>query len=387
MGPVGTMSASGATIRSVEVLPLRLRLRRPFVTTSGVRHHVESVLVRLATADGTVGWGEAVPDEAVTGEPAAATLAALRGPLSDAVVGVDLDGGPRSRDEALSGSLGVRAAPRCPAARAAVDIALHDLAARRAGIPLHVLLARRVRTPGFPPRPLTVSRVVGMAAPDVMAAAARRHVDDGFSTLKVKVGDPVDWALDVERVAAVRSAVGDRIGVKVDVNEGWRTVDVAVAALEAMRGSAPLFVEQPVDRLDVEGLAEIRRRVPEVAIMADEAVAGEEHLHRLLEHDAVDLVNIKLMRVGGLGPASRMVDAAASAGVGVQIGTMLESSVGSAAGLHLASASGDVSFVEMGGPLLLAEDVGNLADFYDGERVTLPAGPGLGLVPTARTGT
>lgn len=415
------MTRSGGAIHSFEVFPVRLRLRRPFHTTAGARHHVESVLVRLRTVDGAVGWGEAVPDTAVTGETHEATLSALRGPLAAALVDADLDAdldtdlgdgsawafGSRShRTSAASGASNdpgsacssiERAAAGCPAACAAVDIAVHDLWARRAGVPLHVLLAREGRGAGAGAGAddgaarLIVSRVVGMAEPGEMAAAAVRNVEDGFSTLKVKVGDPTAWIDDVERVAAVRSAVGPEVGIKVDVNEAWGSVEVAVAALEQMRDSAPMYVEQPIRRQDVEGLAEVRRRVPGVPIMADEAVTDAVALRRLLDLQAVDLINVKLMRVGGLGAATLMIEAAAAAGVGVQIGTMLESSVGSAAGLHLAAASDDVRFVEMGGPLLLAEDVADLVRCYDGERVTLPSGPGLGVLPglppAARRGT
>lgn len=369
--------SGGATIRSVEVHPLQLRLREPFVVTSGTRDRLDTTLVALRGADGVVGWGEAVPDEPVTGESPDSSLSALSGAIADTVVGLeledlaDLDGLTAALDDV---------APDAPAARAAVDIAAHDVLARRAGVPLHVLLGgllggRRRSGSGH----LTVSRVVGMAPPAEMAAVALGHVADGFSTVKVKVGEAADWELDVERVAAVRSAVGSDVGIKVDVNEGWRVPDVAVAALDRMRESRPLYVEQPVDRTDVEGLAEVRRRVADVAIMADEAVVDHDALRRLIALDAVDLVNLKLMRVGGLRPALRMIATAASAGLRVQIGTMIESSVGSAAGLHLATASADVGFVEMGGPLMLAEDVGDLAGCYDGESVTVPDGPGLGI--------
>ncbi|MBS1837993.1 MAG: dipeptide epimerase, partial [Actinobacteria bacterium] len=163
--------------------------------------------------------------------------------------------------------------------------------------------------------------------------------------------------------------------------------EVAAAALEEMRPSCPLYVEQPVDRRDLEGLAEVRRRVPGIPIMADESVAGIEDLRRLVDLGAADLVNLKVMRIGGLGEAIRAHAVAADAGIGVQVGTMIESSVASAAGLHLAAALDGVQLVEMGGPLMLAEDVADAAGWYRGERVTVPERPGLGITPHLPTGT
>lgn len=372
------MTSSGSIVRSLEVFPLRLRLREPFAVAYATVDTSDTVLVRLTTEDGTEGWGEATPDEHVTGETYATALAALRDVLAPAVVGADVE-----RLDALVGESD-RVAPATPAARAAVDIAAHDAAAQRVGLPLHRFLARRIGVPAGKDH-LQISRVVSMLDPERMAAAASRHVAAGFSTVKLKVGEPERWELDVDRVAAVRAAVGPAVGIKVDANQGWRVPDVAVAALEAMAASRPLYVEQPVDRRDMEGLAEVRRRVPEVAIMADEAVCDERDVARLVELGAADLVNLKLMKTGGLHHAIRADAIAAAAGVGTQIGTMVESSVASAAGLHLAMALANVGTVEMGGPLMIADDVGDLVRCYDGERITLTDRPGLGIaLDTAR---
>ena len=373
------MNATGATITSVTVVPMRLRFHEPFAVTSGVRTHLETVLVRLTFSDGTVGWGEASPDEGVTGESPTACVEALDGVLAEAVMGRGVDD-----VDALGSSIDDAADGAGPAARAAVDIAVHDAAARRRGVPLWRFLEDRIVAGGgtrVGREHLQVSRVVSMDDPEAMAARAATHVRAGFSTVKLKVGDPEDWRRDVERVAVVRAAVGPDVGIKVDVNQGWRTVEVAVPAVAAMAGSRPLFVEQPVDRRDLAGLAEIRRQVPQVPIMADEAVASVGDLERIVALGAADVVNLKVMRLGGLRAAIAADAVAAAAGMRSQIGTMIESSIGSAAGLHLATALANVAFVEMGGPLMLAEDPGDLARCYRGETVTLPDGPGLGVTP------
>ena len=371
------MNATGATITSLTVVPMRLRFHEPFAVTSGVRTHLDTVLVRLTASDGTVGWGEASPDEGVTGESPTACVEALDGVLAEVVVGRGADD-----VDALGSSIDDLADGAGPAARAAVDIAVHDAAARRRGLPLWRFLEDRIVAGGGTRagrNHLQVSRVVSMDDPEVMAVRAATHVRDGFSTVKLKVGDPHDWRRDVERVVVVRAAVGPDVGIKVDVNQGWRTAEVAVPAVAAMAESRPLFVEQPVDRRDLAGLAEIRRQVPRVPIMADEAVGSAEDLGRIVALGAADVINLKVMRLGGLRAAIAADAVAAAAGIRSQIGTMIESSIGSAAGLHLATALANVAFVEMGGPLMLAEDPGDLGRCYRGETVTLPDRPGLGV--------
>jgi L-alanine-DL-glutamate epimerase-like enolase superfamily enzyme len=366
------MSEPGGIVRTVEVLPMRLRLREPFAVAYATVEHSDTVLVRLTTDDGVEGWGEATPDEHVTGETYAESVRTLRDVLAPAVVGADV-GRPLSVSDLLD-----RLSPATPAARAAIDIAVHDALARREGVPLWRLLEWSVGLPSGKDH-LQISRVVSMLAPDEMAAVALRHVASGFSTVKLKVGEPDDWELDVARVAAVREAVGPDIGIKVDANQGWRVPDVAVAAMAAMAASRPMYVEQPVDRRDLEGLAEVRRRVPGVAVMADEAVCDERDVARVVDLGAADLVNLKLMKTGGLVHAIRADAIAARAGIATQVGTMVESSVASAAGLHLAMALRNVGTVEMGGPLMIADDVGDLAERYRGERIELSDRPGLGI--------
>jgi L-alanine-DL-glutamate epimerase-like enolase superfamily enzyme len=354
------------TIASVEVIPVRLPLREPFVVAYGTISHVESVLVRLRSANGAEGWGEATPDPNVTGETFHGTAATLRHDLAPALLGRDA----RDRD-ALLRALDARI-EGVPAAKAALDVALHDLLARTLGVPLWLLLGGRSR------EALTISRVVSLGEPAAMAEAAGRHVAAGFATVKIKVGDPDDPLRDARRLAAVREAVGPDVAIKVDANQGWRTPGVAVAAIRAAAPSRPAYVEQPVAAWDLEGLAEVRRRTG-ATIMVDEGCHGPRDMLRVVALRAADLVNVKLMKTGGLGNALRLNAVAEAAGIAAQVGTMVESSVASAAGLHLALALANVGTVEMGGPLMLAADVGDAVAWYDRDRIVPPDRPGLGI--------
>jgi L-alanine-DL-glutamate epimerase-like enolase superfamily enzyme len=226
-------------------------------------------------------------------------------------------------------------------AKAALDIALHDLAGRVAGLPVWALLGGRAR------EPLTISRVVSLKSPEAMAADAARHVAAGFGTVKLKVEDARDIRGDVRRVAAMREAVGPDVGIKIDVNGGWHTAGLAAGAARGIAVYEPEYVEQPVDRRDMEGLAEVRR-FGGVPVMADEAVLDARDALRAVRLHACDLINVKLMKCGGLLAALALDAVAETAGVGCQVGTMVESSVASAAGLHLALALHNAATVEMG---------------------------------------
>ena len=354
------------TVARIEVFPIRLALHEPFVVAYATQDDIPTVLVRLTTSDGEVGWGEATPDPNVTGETYQGTIAVLEHDLAPAAIGLDV----RDR-EAIVRAMDARVAG-VPAAKAAIDIAVHDLVAKYAGVPLWALLGGRSK------EHLTISRVVSIKAPAEMAADAQRHVADGFETVKLKVGDARNPRLDVARVAAVREAIGPEIGIKIDVNQGWQTPGIAIPAIRAILASAPDYIEQPVNQHDIAALAEVRRATG-ATIMADEAVHSVREMARVVELRAADLVNIKLMKTGGLFNAMRVNAIAEAAGIVAQVGTMVESSIASAAGLHFAMAHANVKTVEMGGPLMLAGDIGNLRQCYDRNRITLPDAPGLGV--------
>jgi L-alanine-DL-glutamate epimerase-like enolase superfamily enzyme len=354
------------SIARIEVIPARLPLREPFVVAYASMDDVPTIFVRVTTHGGLVGWGEATPDPNVTGETFAGATAMLQTDLAPALIGHDA----RDRETALH-KLDARV-EAAPAAKAALDIALHDLVARAYGLPLWALLGGRSKPN------LQISRVVSIKEPAAMAQDALQHVADGFKTVKLKVGDPCDPRLDVARIAAVREAIGPEIKIKVDVNQGWKTPGVAIPAIRATLASQPEYVEQPIAQWDIAGLAEVRRQTG-ATIMADEACHGVREMQRIVETRAADLVNIKLMKTGGLVNALRVNAIAEAAGIGAQVGTMVESSIASAAGLHLAMSLANVKTVEMGGPLMIPEEIGNLRACYDHDTITLPDAPGLGV--------
>lgn len=352
------MRATAATIH-----PIHLPLREPFVVAYARWKAMPAIVLELHTYDGLTGWGEAVPDETVTGESHGAAVAMLRQVLLPVVLGrdaADIDGTHAAMGAAVSGN---------PSVKAAVDIALHDLLGQSGRMPVHRLLG------GSGDRALTHPRVLSIGESAAMAQQAEAALDGGFTEIKVKVGagNPRD---DVARIRAVCEAVGERARVRVDVNQHWGTPAVAVPAIRQLEGLGLRWIEQPVHGSDITGLAEVRAATS-VPIMADEAVHGMASLLRIIGERAADAVNLKLMKTVGIQRALAMVATAQAAGLTVQIGSMVESSIGSAAGYNVAAARAHVTSTELTGPLLFTRDVGDLA--YDPPTVRLSAAAGLGL--------
>jgi L-alanine-DL-glutamate epimerase-like enolase superfamily enzyme len=252
-----------------------------------------------------------------------------------------------------------------------MDVALHDLAAQRAGLSLTAYLGgsageQRVATD------VTVSA----GEPDELAATAAKRTAEGFGVLKLKVG--IDAATDVARVKAVREAApGARI--RVDANQGWDP-DAAIAVIRAMEdaGLGVELVEQPVERYDVEGLARVTAAV-DTPVMADESVFSLRDLRTVMDLRAADLVNVKLAKCGSLAVARRLLERARAAGMGTIVGSMMEGpiGVGAAAGLVAAVGTSHVSDLDAAWWASSSPVRGGAA--YDGGWVVLPGEPGLGV--------
>jgi o-succinylbenzoate synthase len=339
-------------------------LHTPFVTALRSTTTTDTVVVRVTDTDGVTGWGEAPQVWQVTGESLAGAQACVEGPLTAVVAGRDPDDlGDlcRSLASAVAANHG---------AKAAVDVALHDLAARRRGVSLPVLLgSTTLRVP------TDVTLAAGEA--DALGTAARSRVADGFSVLKLKVG--TDAATDVERVRAVRAAVGPDVRIRLDANQGWTPRDAVrvIGALEDA-GLDVELVEQPVPAADLDGMAWVTARVS-TPVMADESVYGVRDLVEVIRRRSADLVNVKLAKCGGLSVATTLLELARAQGMGSIVGSMMEThvGVGAAASLVAAHPTSAVSDLDAAWWAASSPVVGGMA--YDGATVVLPDAPGLGI--------
>lgn len=350
-------------IIKADIYSVNFPLKEPFIISYASYPNMAAIILRLETDTGLVGYGEAVPDEHVTGEQVDAAFEMLKNVLVPLILNrspFDIEAIHQSMNASLVGN---------PAAKAAVDIACYDLMGKATGQPVYNLIG------GMAHDNLQYPKVLSIEAPAVMADKATTAVAQGFSSLKLKVGLD-DAALDIERIYAVRKAVGDDVPIRIDVNQGWKTVGLAVQTINRLEGANLTWVEQPIRIGDIRGLAEIRRKVS-TPIMADESVQSMEDVLEIIRLDAADYINIKLMKAGGIFPAVQMAKAAEAAGIIAQIGSMVESSVGSAAGYHAVMSRKNIESAELTGPLLFAEEIGNL--HYELPYVKLSGKPGLGI--------
>ena len=354
-------------ISEIALGEIRIPLITPFKTALRTVERVEDLTVRITLESGAVGYGEAPPTAVITGETKTSIAGAIREFLAPAIRGMAFEE-PGQVWERMD-----RAMAKNTSAKAALDIALHDAWAREKGIPLF----RALCPDGTARSELETDLTISVNDPDTMARDAEKAVRDGFRVLKVKVGKGGET--DVERVRRVRAAAGGKTGLRIDANQGW-TPEEAVRTIGMMEdaGLDIELVEQPVSCHDFRGMQYVtaHTRTP---ILADESVFSPEDAERLIAEHGADLINIKLMKTGGIYPAVKICDMAEKAGVGCMMGCMLESAVSVSAGAHLAGARGIIRYCDLDGPSLCAENPYTGGPVFDGPRILLPETPGIGI--------
>jgi o-succinylbenzoate synthase len=366
------------TIERVTTTTVSVSLHTPFVTALRRTETTDTVVVTITDSDGRTGWGEAPQVWQVTGESLASATACIEAMLAPVVTGRRLD----DRDDlAAATSVVQRAVARNFGAKSAVDAALHDLVAQAEGTSVAAVLSAR---PDGIRDVLTTDVTLSAGAADALADTARARVAEGFRTLKMKVG--TDAGTDVQRVAAVRDAVGPEVAIRLDANQGW-TREEAVHVIRALEVAdlGVEFVEQPVVADDVEGLAWVRERVG-LPVMADESCFGPFDLERIIRLQAADLVNVKLAKCGSLTVGRDMLRRAHDAGLRTIVGSMMEShvGVGAAAALVAAEPTTEVSDLDAAWWSVHSPVDGGIA--YAGNQIRVPASEGFGITGFAAPG-
>ena len=329
--------------------PIRLNLIHPFRLAREVSDHKQNVLVRIADGEHT-GIGEAAPSLYYGEDPGSVLRTLAEAP---AILGGD----PFELEATMD-----RLASRFPgdsSARAAVDMALHDLAARRLGVPLYRWL-------GLDPEKTPVtSFTIGIDEPETVRRKVREAA--GYPALKIKLGSDHD----LEIMRTIRSETDARI--RIDANAGW-TVDQAVEMVKRLSEFDVELVEQPLPPGSPEDWRRVREAAP-MPIIADESVLTSADVPAMA--GLVDGVNVKLMKCGGIREALRLIHTARAHGMQVMIGCMIESSVAITAAGHLSPLA---DYADLDGNLLVSNDPFSGATAHNG-RLVLPEGPGIGVVP------
>jgi muconate cycloisomerase len=354
-------------IAGARVVMADIPVARPHKMSFTTLEAVNFVFVRLETTEGLTGWGEAacLGGPTWSEESSESVAATIERYIVPWLVGRDASG-----IEVLSREMARRVQGN-PFARAAVEMALWDLNGRALGVPVHRLLGGRVRDR------VPLSWSLAVEQPQAELAEARELVARGHRIFKIKTAaHPL--AEDVARVRAIREAVGPDVRLRVDANQGWDR-PTALRAIRAMEPCDLDFVEQPLPRWDLDGLAEIARSV-NVPIMADESCASPQDALALARRGGVSILALKLTKSAGLASTMAIARIAEAAGLGCYVGCMIETSLGTAAYLQLALAAAPVTWgCELFGPLLLRGDVVREPVRYADGCILALDGPGLGV--------
>jgi L-alanine-DL-glutamate epimerase-like enolase superfamily enzyme len=360
-------------ITAIETIPVRVPLKPQFAIKSGRGgSHTTSpfLIVKVHTDGGLVGLGEASCTPRWSGEDQFSARHFIKTYFEPALVGL-----PVSRID-LCAEAFVPLVANNPFTKAAVEMALWDLAGKAAGKAVYELLGGRVRD--VVPTKWSVSG----RDPGPAAEIARWAVGAGFRKMKVKVG--IDPDGDVARVRAVRDVVGPGFPLGVDANGGWGTADNAAAVIDRLRAFNLAFVEQPVPASDLFGMAELRALARDIPIIADESVYTLGDAKNLARANAADVFSIYVGKAGGIGPAREIADFTRSVGLSCTVGSNLELGIGSAAMIHLAIATPAITAeryaCDIIGPLYYEDDIiAQPLPLKPGE-ARPPEGPGLGVV-------
>jgi L-Ala-D/L-Glu epimerase len=352
-------------IKQVIAYPVDLPYIEPWVISGGPTGVAANVIVQVISDDGIVGIGEATPVPAYGDETQESVLHAIRDHLAGGLIGRD-----PWEDEALWLEMDRRLHGH-HFAKAALDIALYDLRGKALGLPVYQLLGGKVRDK------VECVGGVGLGATEERVRKAVKEVEQGHRVLKMKISG--DGDLDVEQVGAIRAAVGPKIHMRLDANQGYRSGS-CLPVFKKLEQFGIDWFEQPIPRWDLDGLAYLAAAL-DTPIMGDESCYTPEDIITLVRHRAVDIVNIKIMK-SGLSRSKKIAAIADAAGIPCMVGSMGEFGIGSAAGVHFAIATPAVKYPCEVGSTHLAEDVaeGNPYCVQPPERAwPLPEGPGLGI--------
>lgn len=352
-------------ITKIEVGEVRIPLVTPFKTALRTVDCVNDLIVKITAEDGQVGFGEAPPTAVITGDTLGSIRCAIEQFIAPNLIGMDIfdiDGIMQKLHSCIL---------KNTSAKAAVDMAVYDLYAKALGRPLYQVLGGHKSN-------IQTDLTISVNAVDEMVADSIKAVEQGFKILKIKVGK--EGLEDIKRIEAIRKAVGNDIALRIDANQGW-TPKEAVKIIGTMedKGIVMDLVEQPVHAHDFKGMQYVTQH-SYTPILADESVFSAEDAIHIIEGGAADLINIKLMKTGGIYEALKICSIAEIYHVECMIGCMLESKISVSAAAHLAAAKGVITRADLDGPSLCSIDPYEGGPMYQGADIFMNDTPGIGIL-------
>lgn len=353
-------------ITDIKLGNISVPLKKPFKTALRTVESVEDIIVKIETDTGNIGYGEAPPTGVITGDTKGAIIGAIEDHIKKHLIGMDIENMEEimlKLDKSIVNNT---------SAKAAVDIAIYDLYGQLYNAPVYKLL-------GGYRKEIITDITISVNSPEEMAQDSIEAIKKGYKTLKIKVGDSDNAALDIKRMKAIREAIGYNVNLRIDANQGWNAKE-AVYTLRKMEdaGLNIELVEQPVPAHDLKGLKLVTDNVT-IPVLADESVFSPKDAITIMQMGAADLINIKLMKTGGIHNALKICSIAEIYGVECMLGCMLESKVSVTAAVHLAAAKNVITKIDLDGPILCREDPIDGGAIFRDYRITLTDDPGFGF--------
>jgi L-alanine-DL-glutamate epimerase-like enolase superfamily enzyme len=356
------MSEKNIIIQQVEIYKLFIPLKEPFITSLGRDDYAANIVVILRTDQGISGFGECSPYMPINGESIDTCF--IVGQYFAKVLknknALDIEKRITDMDKIIYGNTSIKSA---------FDMALHDIASQHAGLPLYKFLG------GENNKTIVTDYTVSIGDPEKMAADAVKIKNEGYPAIKIKLGK--NGATDVQRIKAIREAVGKDIPLRIDANQGWK-VKEAIETLNALAEFDIQHCEEPIARWKFMKLPKVKKNSP-IPIMADESCGDEHDAERLIELDACDYFNIKLGKAGGIFKALKIVKLAEKAGIHLQVGAFVESRLAMTAFAHFALCSPLIEHYDFDTALMFSEDPVSGGIIYEKNGVVkVPEAIGLG---------
>ena len=352
-------------IQSVEIYKLFIPLKEPFVISLGPIKEVQNVIIIIRTEDGCTGYGECSPYMSINGESVDTCfiVAQYFAKVLKGKNALDIAGCMEIMDRTIYANTSIKSA---------FDMALHDIAAQHAGVPLYKFLG------GEKNKVLETDMTVSIGDPEKMKADAIRFKEQGFPAIKVKLGESLEK--DVERIKTIREGIGNEHPLRIDANQGWQTAENAIAILQALGAYNIEHCEEPILRHRFMELNKVSAASP-IPIMADESCGDDHDAERLIQLNACSMFNIKLGKSSGFYKALKIAQLGAQAGMHMQVGGFMESRLGMTAAAHLALSNDHIHHCDFDTPLMFTEDpvIGGI-NYLEKGIIDLPDTPGLGAV-------